>query len=65
MAEPSDDLTEAIAELRSRTRFRQGLDRGTREYEAAIQRETEQIEAVRGLAEPTSTFHVKAVDRDV
>lgn len=65
MAKPSDDLTEAIAKLRSLTRVRQGLERGTRKYEAAVQQETEQIQVVRALAEPTSTLHIKAVDGDI
>ena len=65
MADHSDDLTNAIAELQSRARARQSLEHGTREYEAAVRRETEQIQIVRELAEPTSSFDIKAVDGDV
>ena len=65
MAEPSDDLTEAIAELRSLTRVRQGLVHGTSEYAAAVHRETEQIQTVRELAEPTSNVPINAVDGEV
>lgn len=55
MADPSDDLTDAIEALQDLTLVRQALERGSREYEAAVQQETKQIQIVRELAAPTFT----------
>jgi hypothetical protein len=60
---PGDDLTEAIAKLRSLTLVRQGIERGSQEYEAAVRREMEQIHVVRGLA--SSATDIDAVEGDV
>jgi hypothetical protein len=62
---PPDDLTEGIAALRSLTLVRQGTEHGGQEYEAAVRRETEQIQIVRDLAEPTSRVNIEAIDGDL
>jgi hypothetical protein len=48
----TDRLAEAVAALKYLSRIRHELPRGTREYDVAIERETEQIETVRGLIRP-------------
>ena len=55
MADPSDDLTDAIEALQALTRVRQALERGSLAYEAAVMQETKQIQIVRELAVPTFT----------
>lgn len=43
-------LAEAVAALKYLSRMRHGMKRGTVEYAAAIERESDQIETVRDLA---------------